>query len=619
VTEPALDPAALDPAASPPAPASTRPRWPTRLALPLGAGLLVALGFLFQPLLLAPDATGSTDDWRWFTFHWEVARTTILQHGELPVWNPYHCGGNVQLANPQTQELSPLAWPMLVFGVNAGLKLFLLLHLLLGFGAMYWLARDLRLDRVPALFAAGLFAGSGYLFQHLGGGQASFAPFLLMPAALAAYRRSLTDLRYAAATGGILALQVLEGGVYPVPYTALLLTAYAVGRYCAAPDDLRPWTRLLAAGGLAVLLAGVKLLPVLLFLQEQPRHVPSDDGMSLWEVGLAFVSRRLERRFPGHPYVWPEYGAYLGWPVLLLAGWILLRRTRQYLGWLLLTLFFVLLMTGNRGGGLSPHEILRDLPVLRSLHVPSRFGIVVTLGLALLAGAALHELGRALTAAALRAWPRRLLRSGLGLLALLALLDVLTFGQWQMGRFKDRPPARPAAPRFTMTKTNWAEGPSLPRRNLGTVACYEPNGVPRGKVQAGRPAEVFFVGDAAGQVRVTRWSPARVEATLEADGPGLLVLNQNDHRGWQVQGVGVGRASHEGLPAARIAAAGQHTVVFRYRTPGLAAGLSATLLGVLVSVVIARFATPAALARLRSRVRRRLLLVGEGAPGVPTR
>jgi len=549
-----------------------------RLGLGLLLATVLALAFLAQPLWNW-DRSGSTDDWRWFTFHWQVSRTTLLDYHQLPVWNPYHCGGNVHLANPQTQYLSPLAWPGIALGPTLGLKLFVFLHLVLGWLAMAWLARDLALGPWATALAASLFVVGGYFFQHLGGGHSSFLPFFLFPAALAAFRRSLADLRYVALSAALLALMVLEGGVYPAPYAALLLGVYALGRSIQGRGALRPLAVLALTGALAFALAGVKLLPVMAFLREHPRVVPSDDGMGLVEVLMAFASRRLERRFEGHLYVWPEYGAYMGIPVLLAVGWLAWRRPPRWRGWLLGLGFFAVLMTGNRGGGFSPHELLHELPLFKSLHVPSRFGGVVTLFLALLAAAAAQAAWHALDRVRARPGLRRALRALLVLVAVAAVLDSLTFGQWQMGRFKDAPPQGPARASFGIVKAHWNGGPGHPQRRMGVLACYEPNGVPRGKVRAGLPQEAFLAKGATGSLAIVDWSPARVAVQVELDAPGLVVLNQNDHRGWQVEGGA--RASHDGMPAASLGAPGAQRVVFRYRPPGLLPGLGLTLGGLL--------------------------------------
>ncbi len=82
-----------------------------------------------------------------------------------------------------------------------------------------------------------------------------------------------------------------------------------------------------------------------------------------------------------------------------------------------------------------------------------------------------------------------------------------------------------------------------------------------------------------GQARIVVDEGERIEVTTEADGPALLVLNDQHAPGWTAT---VDGRPAEILPANYLARgvwvpAGQHTVVFRYATPGLAAGLTLAL------------------------------------------
>ena len=203
--------------------------------------------FLAQPLR-HPTHQGRTDDWRWFHFHWEISRTTVVDYGQLPAWNPYQCGGHVHLANPQTQFLSPLAWPALVVGVPLGLKLFIVLHFLAGFASMWWLGAVFRQRPLARAFSAVVFCCSGFFAFHTGGGHSAFLPFLYLPAVLAAFHKGLSDARWLAAAAGLLALMVLEGGVYPVPYSALLLLVVAAYRFLAGGLRWGVLVRLAATG-----------------------------------------------------------------------------------------------------------------------------------------------------------------------------------------------------------------------------------------------------------------------------------------------------------------------------------------------------------------------------------
>ena len=46
---------------------------------------------------------------------------------------------------------------------------------------------------------------------------------------------------------------------------------------------------------------------------------PSSDFLTLRDVLTMLTARDHAWRFPPHPYVWPEYGSYVGWPVLAFA------------------------------------------------------------------------------------------------------------------------------------------------------------------------------------------------------------------------------------------------------------------------------------------------------------
>ncbi len=124
-------------------------------------------------------------------------------------------------------------------------------------------------------------------------------------------------------------------------------------------------------------------------------------------------------------------------------------------------------------------------------------------------------------------------------------------------------------------------------------------------VECGAAASELMAQGAApatgeGSVRLLRHEPEWVEVEVDARGPGVLVLNDSYYRGWSAT---VDDQPADILPtnvAVRGVAvpAGQHRVVFRYRTPGarLAAFISLTTLLLLVAASLVprrRFASPA--------------------------
>ena len=107
--------------------------------LRLWGGYLLLTLLYTAPLLRHPTYAGGHLDWKFFHYLDQVSRTTVLDYHEFPFWNPWGCGGNVQLANVQAQFLSPYFLLVLLFGVTISAKLFIVIHYWLGFVGMHLL------------------------------------------------------------------------------------------------------------------------------------------------------------------------------------------------------------------------------------------------------------------------------------------------------------------------------------------------------------------------------------------------------------------------------------------------------------------------------------------------
>ena len=126
-------------------------------ALIAGWALLLAAIALW-PALSQGGSWSSRYDWRYFETMTELARRTVLWYREVPLWNPYSCGGEVGLANPQSMDGAPTFLLVLLFGTPWGLKLGMLLYLALGIFGTALLARRLDLGWTGSV-VAGSFVG----------------------------------------------------------------------------------------------------------------------------------------------------------------------------------------------------------------------------------------------------------------------------------------------------------------------------------------------------------------------------------------------------------------------------------------------------------------------------
>lgn len=316
-------------------------------------------------------------------------------------------GGWTELANAPTGALGTILSPLTTglqaalmgaVGVGRAATITVALHALAHAGATGWMARQAGLGRDVALVAAcALFVGRYLLF---GVGEGSIVAVAALPVplgigALARVARGTGGLGWGTVAAACAGWAALENPYLApvVPGVALVLAA-----------SVRPRARhLLAAGALGALAVGGV---VALFKggasPDYPREV-AGTVLSLGSWSFTVVDQPWARVNPleliwGGPVRWTEAsddavraagGRTLGWTVLGLAAWGLVRAPRAALPWLGLAGVSALLAAGSMQAGvglpfLYLNTILAD--VARPLTQPVRFVAVVQLGLVVAAG-----------------------------------------------------------------------------------------------------------------------------------------------------------------------------------------------------------------------------------------
>jgi len=574
-----------------------------RIRTIVGLSGSLAVAFAAHALAFYPDpeATGF-GDWQQIHHNWEVALAAWRQHGEWALWNPHHCGGITHLGNPEAQHFSPFFLLAFPFGTTIALKLTIVLHTWAGLVGGYLLGRRaFGLTRAAACVAAGAFVLNGFFAWRMGGGHFTFVAFYLAPWVLLTWRRAFRDLRWAVATAGLLVLTLLEGGTYPFPYFVLLLAldaAIVTWREARAARSLRPLARTVAAGltifGLTATLGAIRLLPIVRTLQLYPRELESTDRLFPHELIEVWTTYDFPWRHPDHIYVWNEYTAFVGWPVLALALFglgaaLLRRRWEPALG----LAFFCALMMGNHGAW-APWELMHRLPVYDSLRVPSRFAVLATLYLGLLAGIGLDAAGAWLRE---RRWLSRLgpgvRRSAAAIAAAALALPGLIFGvvisdHWELPPVHGAPTGRFHLVRTADYQTELA---SMPRRGVGTTQCYV-------GAMSWRVAPGLWLGDRpqlrvpdGGRVLASHRTNHRIFAAVDLPERGRVVLNQNFHPDWEVVGD-TGSVVDDGGRLAIALPEGRHRLEVRYEPATLWYARILTLLGLLLSFSLWRGALP---------------------------
>ena len=566
--------------------------------------IYVALSAAFcWPLFSNPAAAGS-GDWDQHLFYYaSVLRNAAF--GQLPLWNPWYCGGNVLWANPQVSLISPVYLLALVMPLALAMKLNIVGHYVLGCVGMHLVLRRLIGVQSPfvVVYLACLFVFSGAMALHLAAGHSDFLSVFWLPLLLYCFWRAIDGNRRALMLGGaILAVTILNGGPHAVPLAAVLLGALGLGAI-VTHRSIRPLVIAVAIVVLGCIYAAPKLVPGALLLRSADFHdtrpVKHPDAMSAQMIGHALFDSsqgtptRLNRDI--QLYGWQEYGNYLGWfgaGLIFLGGaWILFFRWRREY-WresaAAVALVLILLLTAGEFASWAPASVMSDLPFFSSFRIPSRHIILVPL---------LGAVCLAFAARILDAAPR--FRAWRFVIDVICVIGVCQIGLVNRAHLRDAfvlPPIEDEARMLERGDLTVAAqelaGPApagVLRTNMvgsmlagvSPLNCWEP--LQMKKVAQPGPAHII-AGEGVTVAEAT-FSPNSLSAVATVGAaPARVVLNQNFADGWTSNAGIVDRDPDSGRPSMVLPAGYTGTVVFSYTTPGLWLGLIVWVLAVSLSV-----------------------------------
>lgn len=554
-----------------------RYRW-LAATLILGVVIILAIGGFWFSF----DRWGISDWDYYFSLH-ENIRQTVLIHHQLPLWNPYTCGGTAALGDPEFSLFTPTFLLELLLGIPAGLRAAIYLATITGGVGMLLLGRRLGLSVYAALLVALAFSlGSVNLLEIVEGHPNIFAagwvPWIFW-SWLGAYRRP-GERRYITC-GIFLALTFYQGGIYLLMYTAL---AFLVLPFLVR-DRRRAITVTMRAGVWALGFAALKLIPVLLWLRQFQDDVYASSTYTLPFLQHVLLGRYLHGAdvLPNQGGGWHEYGAYLGPVIVVLALVGLLqgrwRRSARMLG-IAAVLAIVISSTGPL---LKP--LFDQVSFLPRSNI-SRLILFGVIPLVLLAGKGFDALRRRSTGR----W-RPLVTT---LLLGLAAIDLMTLSYALSLQAFVLPPVLPApapakAPLAFTTATyklRW-QGDDYTRAYAATLAGYGTLSycsvlTPPPRVRTIHDEvdnDYVSLSSKSATAVIQSWSPNRVTVVVSTAEPTTVVINTNFAYGWRVNGV----------PALEIAGRvgsrvdpGEHTLTFAYRAPGFILGTVITALVIIL-------------------------------------
>lgn len=575
--------------------------------------LFIIIATIFVLPIFSNFDNWGIQDWDVYTFYHAVPRATILDYHQIPLWNPYCCGGIVLLANPQTRILSPSFLLILIFNAVRGLKIDILLHLIVGMLGVYWLARHYGLDSPCAIISSSVFMLSGMFASNLTTGIVWFLTVAYLPWAFLFYLKAFDDLKYSFVSGIFLALIFFEGGTVVVIFTLSLFFIYSL--FLIKEQKAAKAGKILCivlAYGLC--LSAIKLFPCLEFMHKYPRYIHDYSGFSLSSLGYSLFGRdqtvaaidmfmHKSGFFKGVSYNMDENGMYIGIiPFLLFLIGLGVHHKRK-MPLVLCFIFFLWLSFGNRIQ-FSPWDMLHRFPVYNQMRVAQRFRIIFMLCLSIFAGFGFKTIRDYVS----RIVNNRTLLWFFELICIVVILDDLTVVNSPV--WKDAFPISPLkvtrSAKFYQVfslpfcdkdgivthRGHYSASSSLYPAFLSNIGVIYGNEATNGPLVA-IPSESnqykgeVWIDGAKGEARFIKWSPNRLLVGVNTTGEGYLVINQNYYPGWRVKGNKAQGdiMSIKGLLAVRILPSDKEIELY-YLPTSFIIGLIVTFITFLLSVIL---------------------------------
>ena len=547
----------------------------------LSASLVFALVFSY-PIVAKIAGLGLDHDWdKDMELHW-VPYYSVVHFHQFPFWDPYKCGGLPLLGNPSSRILTPFFLLHLLFGPLVGIHLEMIVHLAIGFGGAYLLARLLDIGVLGAVACGCAFAGSSWYYLHLAVGHSTFMSLVYVPFVVALFwagtrRRQLI---FAVAIGLVAALIFFEGGFYQSSYLAVLLSVLAIV-LSVQHGNVFPIGLLAVAGVFVLSFSAPKLLPTLHFMGLNPRSVDPFEvnSLSMFIQELFSRDQFFSRDSMGGFWGFWEFGAYVGVFFAIMAMMGAVVRFRRALSWSIAALVLLALAAGNHGS-YSPWVLLHRLPVFSGEHAPTRMLMLLTLCFGVLAGFGVDAL------CSLKKW---WLTAAVAILTLVAMVDCWAVSSPNSRYLLAGGKQEPFEPSPTFKQYYLQDSQRMfmmALANLGAVNCFEPaSRVNRAHAsnQEGYRGEQYLLGK--GNVSLVRWTPNLLEYDVDAHGPAVLQVNQNFDPEWTVAG-GKGEVLTNSALLSIQVPSGKQRLTIEYSGSGFLIGCEIFLIGILTAITL---------------------------------
>jgi len=495
-----------------------------------------------------------TQDWDQHYAYAEANIISLLKYHQLPLWNPYHCGGMTQIGNPQNDFLSPFFLVILFFGPIVGYKMLFLIYLFLGLLGSYYLGILFEISKLGSFFISFIYSFS-VITVGFALGTTNFLGLLFLPFLCYFYVKSLFEhrIRDIIFSAFILALIFFGGFHYFLLIILFLFTLSFLEEY---KQSLPIFLFVIL---LFLLLTAIKLIPALEILNKYPITIQNEinSGYSLKSLYMSLFSRQQtvsafsnwgnsEARniFNGLSFGFDENSMYVSIFSLILFILGLFNRKNKNTPLLIIFLFFLFMSFGYNINP-SLYGTLHSLPILNTMRVAQRFRFFFIIPYIIFVGFGVDLVINKLS----KVFKNKIIVKALIVLFLfLIIIDVirinLTFlknafinSQVEFKKTNNFIQRCGTVNPSNLSYNSFSDEYLFTKAGFGSPICYEPihfNSAIKCPKDEDYKGEYYLINSNK-QIKITHWSPNIMIFDIDIKAKDELIINQNYDKDWKIE------------------------------------------------------------------------------------